>query len=145
MIVKSQMKQLGVLFTIFILAGTGIGSTQMTTPPGRLRIAILGFANETGDSELSHWRYAIEGLLANELREVKAIKLGGGIEYARRQLGIDKSALVTPEQARKMGELIEAQRVIWGRYERRNEQWQVRAHILNVASGKPSDEPQQEA
>jgi len=134
------MKQLGVLFTIFILTGAGLGSTQERTPPGRLMVAILGFANETGNSELSHWRYAIEGLLANELREVKAIKLGGGIEYARRQLGIDKNTLVTPERARKMGELIEAQRVIWGSYERRNEQWQVRAHILNVASGKTSAE-----
>ena len=140
MIVKSQMTQLRVVFAVFILAGAGIGSMQASTPPGRLRVTILGFANETGDSEQSHWRFAIEGMIANEFREVKAIKLGGGVEYARRQLGIDKGALVTPEHARKMGELIEAQRVVWGSYEKQNEQWRVRAHVLNVASGKSSGE-----
>ena len=140
MIVRSQITQLRVLCTIFIIAGAGLGSTQKITPPGRLRIAILGFANETGDSEQSHWRCGIERLLSGELGKIKAIKLGGGVEYARRQLGINKGALVTPEQARKMGELVEAQRVVWGSYRQQNEKWKVFAHILNVASGKASDE-----
>jgi tetratricopeptide (TPR) repeat protein len=140
MILKSQMKRLGVLFTILSLAGAGLGSTQKSTPPGRLRVAILGFTNETGDSELSHWRYAIERLLSGELKKIKAIKLGSGVEYARRQLGIDGNSAIEQEQARKMGEIIEAQRVVWGSYRKQNGQWQVHAHILNVANGKASDE-----
>lgn len=140
MLIRSRTIQLVILVLVLLPADKVVATIQQNTPPGRLWVAILGFANETGDSEQSHWRCAIEGLIANELREVKAIKLGGGVEYARRQLDIDKGVLVTPEQARKMGELIEAQRVIWGSYERRNEQWQVRAHVLNVASGKASDE-----
>jgi tetratricopeptide (TPR) repeat protein len=138
--VRYRITLLRIWVFIFVLIGAAAASAQNNTPPGRLRVAILGFANETGDSELSHWRYAIEGLLSNELREVKAIKLGGGIEYARRQLGIDKNSLVTPEQARKMGELIEAQRVVWGSYRKQNGQWHARVRILNVASGKASDE-----
>jgi len=137
---NSQMAQLRLVFAVLILTGTGICSTQGSTPPGRLRITILGFANETGDSEQSHWRCGIERLLSSELRKIKAVKLGGGIEYARRQLGIDKGDALSPEQARKMGELVEAQRAVWGRYRRQNGQWQVCAHILNVASGKASDE-----
>lgn len=138
MIVKSKMTRLRVVFAVFILTGAGLGSMYGSTPPGRLRVTILGFANETGDPEAAHWRFAVEGLIANELREIKAIKLGGGVEYARRQVGIDKGSLITPEHARQMGELIEAQRVIWGSYKRQNEQWHVRAYILNVASGKTS-------
>jgi len=140
MIVKSQVTQLRVVFAVFILVGTGIGTTQKSTPPGRLRIAILGFANETGNPEAAHWRCGIERLLSSELKKIKAIKLAGGIEYAQQQLGISKGETLKPEQARKMGELIEAQRVIWGNYDRNNDQWQVQAQVLNVASGKASSE-----
>ena len=138
MIVKSQMTQLIVAIVLFVRIGAGIGSMQDSTPPGRLRVTILGFNNETNDTEAAHWRYAIEGLLANELGEIKTIKLGSGVEYARRQLGIEQNAVLGTEQVRKIGELIESQRVIWGSYEKQHEQWQVRTHILNVASGKTS-------
>ena len=140
MLVRSRTIQLAFLILVLVPAGEVIATVQQSTPPGRLRVAILGFANETGDSEAAHWRYAIGGLLANELREIKAIKLGGGVEYARRQLVTDQDAVLVTEQARKIGELIEAQRIIWGSYDRQNEQWQVRAQVLNVASGKASGE-----
>lgn len=39
-----------------------------------------------------------------------------------------------------MGELIEAQRIVWGTYRRSGEKWQVAAHVLNVADGKASAE-----
>ncbi|MFC1793231.1 tetratricopeptide repeat protein, partial [Planctomycetota bacterium] len=136
---RSRTIQLAVLVLVLVSAGEVMATVQQSTPPGRLRIAILGFANETGDPETAHWHCCIERLLSSDLREIKSIKLGEGIEYARRQMGIDQNAIIEQEQARKMGELIEAQRVVWGSYERQNEQWQVRAHIMNVASGKASD------
>ena len=139
MLVRLRMARLGILAALPMLVDAAVAGGREGTPPGRLRIAVLQFANEASDPDAAHWRCAIEGLLRNELREVKVIKLGGGVEYARRQLGIDKGAALTPEQARKMGELIEAQRVVWGSYERRNGQWHVRAQVLNVASGKLSD------
>lgn len=140
MFVRSRTIQSATLALTLVAVGVVMATIQQSTPPGRLRVAILGFANETGDPEAAHWRCGIERLLSCELGEIKAVKLGGGVEYARRQLGIDKGALVTSEQARKMGELIEAQRVVWGSYERRNKQWQVCAYVLNVASGKTSGE-----
>ena len=123
---------------VLVPAGAVTATVQESTPPGRLRVTILGFIDETGDPEAAHWRCGIERLLSSELRESKDIKLGGGIEYALRQLGINRNATLEPEQARKMGELIEAQRVVWGGYRKQNGQWQVCAHILNVASGKAS-------
>ena len=138
--VRSWTIQLVILVLVLLPANKVVATIQQNTPLGRLRIATLGFANETGDLEAEHWRCGIERLLSGEFGEIKAVKLGGGVEYARRQLGIDKVALVTPEQARKMGELIEAQRVIWGSYNRQNEQWQVCAYVLNVANGKVSNE-----
>ncbi|MHC4323642.1 MAG: tetratricopeptide repeat protein [Planctomycetota bacterium] len=131
---------MAILVLVLVSTGEVIATAQQNTPPGRLRVAILGFANETGNPEASHWRCGIERLLSSDLRKIKAIKLASGVEYAQRQLGVGKNESLKPEQARKMGELIEAQRVVWGEYYRQNELWRVSAHVLNVASGKASDE-----
>ncbi len=138
--IKHRMTQLRISAIVLVLACLAIGSVKENKPPGRLKVTILGFANKTGNPEAEHWRYGIERLLSSELKEIKTIKLGGGIEYARRQSGIIKSDPLTPEQARIMGELIEAQRVIWGSFHRQNEQWQVQVRVLNVADGKTTGE-----
>jgi tetratricopeptide (TPR) repeat protein len=138
--VRYRITRLRVWLLIFVLIGAATASAQNNAPPGRLRVTILGFANDTGNPEEAHWRCGIERLLSGELKRIKAIKLGGGVEYARRQVGIDRNSAIEQEQARKMGELIEAQRVVWGSYRKQNGQWQVHAQILNVASGKATDD-----
>jgi tetratricopeptide (TPR) repeat protein len=140
MYIGYRITRLRVWVLIFMLAGAAAATAQNNTPPGRLRVTILGFANDTGNPKEAHWRCGIERLLSGELKKIKAIKLGSGVEYARRQLGIDRNSAIEQEQARKMGELIEAQRVVWGSYRKQNGQWQVHIQILNVASGKTYDE-----
>ena len=135
-----RITQLKVVVLFLFLANGMTTPAQENTPPGRLRVVILGFANETGDPEAAHWRCCIERLLSSELGQIKAIKMSGGVDYARRQLGVDKNAFLGAEKARKMGELIEAQRVVWGSYEGQKEKWQIRAHVMNGASGKTSNE-----
>jgi tetratricopeptide (TPR) repeat protein len=128
--------------TVLLAAGLILTAATMAAEPGeeprRLTVAVLWFEDKTDDPNAGHWRYAIERLLSNQLREVKAIRLRPGVEYARRELGISKGTPLDPAQARKMGELIEAQRVIWGSYSRQDDQWRGKAYVLNVASGKAS-------
>ena len=138
--VRYRITRLRVWALIFMLTGAATASAQNNTPPGRLKVTILGFANDTGNQEEAHWRCGIERLVSSELGQVKAIKLGGGVEYARRESGIAEGITLEAEQARKMGELVEARRVVWGSYRKHDEQWQVRALILNVATGKTSGE-----
>ncbi|MHC4477170.1 MAG: tetratricopeptide repeat protein [Planctomycetota bacterium] len=137
------MRQVICSAALLLAAGSICATATTATEPGktprRLAVATLWFEDKTGDPNAGHWRYAIERLLANQLREVKAIRLRPGVEYARRELGISKGASLDPAQARKMGELIEAQRVIWGSYSRQDDQWRGEAYVLNVASGQASD------
>jgi len=107
-------------------------------PPGRLVVSILWFEDKTGDPQTAHWRYAIKGMLSNQFRQTKAVRLRGGVESARKRLEIAKGAALNADQARKMGEIIEAQRVIWGSLRHQGDAWQVTAQVLNVASGKAS-------
>ncbi|HUV62547.1 MAG TPA: tetratricopeptide repeat protein [Sedimentisphaerales bacterium] len=139
---RFRVIQSGVSALVLVLAAAVTGTAQQSTPPGRLTAAVLWFADKTGDPELSHWGCAVPGLLTQQLREGKAIRVlpTGAVDYAFRELGVKKGTSLDAAQARKMGELIEAQRVVWGSYERQNEQWQVRASVLNVSSGKASGE-----
>jgi tetratricopeptide (TPR) repeat protein/TolB-like protein len=126
---------------VLAASGAGIQVPDGRTPPGRLVIAVLWFENKTGEPQADHWRYAIDRLLSDQLGHVKALRLRSiGIDFARRQLGIAKGSAIGADEARKMGEIIEAQRVIWGSYTKKNDKWQVTARLLNVATGNPSDE-----
>jgi tetratricopeptide (TPR) repeat protein len=100
---------------------------------------VLTFEDQTADPAAAHWRYTIERLLADQLQEAKALRrVPAGFGY--RQLNLKQGAPVNPEQARKLGELIEARRVVRGSYRQEGQQWLVTARVLNVASGKEGQE-----
>ncbi len=139
---KFRVIQSGVSALVLVFAIVVISTAQPSIPPGRLTVAVLGFADKTGEPGLSHWRYAVPGLLSEQLAEAKAVRIlpTGAVDYAFRQLDVKKGSSLDTAQARKMGELIEAQRVVWGSYQKLSDQWQVRAFVLNVAGGKASEE-----
>jgi tetratricopeptide (TPR) repeat protein len=120
-----------------LLAGLGVCAAAETTNASRLTVAVLTFEDQTGDPDAAHWRYSIERLIGEQLAEVKALRrVPAGFAY--RQLKASRGAAVSLEQARRMGELIETRRVIWGSYRRAGEMWQVTARVLNVAGGQAS-------
>lgn len=106
--------------------------------PRRLVVSILRFENRAG-SQAEHWRHGIDRFLRTNLGQLEAIRLRRGTGYALRKLGIEESSSLNANQARKIGELVEAQRVIWGSYQRRDDRWQVSVSLLNVATGDLSD------
>ncbi len=140
MIVSFKTTRLKVLAVVIVLVGAMTGATEQSTPPIRLTVTVLWFEDKTGDPHATHWCYAVTGMLTRQLWHAKAIRVlsPGAVNYTFRQLGINKGAAIDGAQAQMMGELVEAQRVVWGSYWRENNQWQVRARVLNVASGKTS-------
>ncbi len=102
-------------------------------------MAVLTFEDQTGDPEAAHWRYMIQRLLTEELAEAKALR-GVPAAFGYRQLKLKRGDPISAEQARRIGELIEARRVVWGAYRRDGEKWLVTARVLNVASGKAGPE-----
>jgi tetratricopeptide (TPR) repeat protein len=129
-----------VLLAAGLILAAATVAAESGEAPRRLTVAVLWFEDKTGDPNAGHWRHAIKGMVWNQLREVKAVRLRGGVEYARRELGIATGNSLDASQARQIGELIEARRVIWGRYSRQDDQWCVNAHVLHVASGQASAE-----
>jgi len=127
------------LFTLFLITSAE-GSSEQSKPPGRMMVGFLYFEDKTSDPNMAYWKYSVTGLLKNQIYEVKAIKLlsGNAVQFAFRQLDKKIGDSIDTTQARKMGELIEAQRVVYGSYHYKGNKWQVNAYVLNVASGKVS-------
>jgi tetratricopeptide (TPR) repeat protein len=112
---------------------------EVPASPKRLRVAVLGLENRTGDPALAHWQGAAT-LWSKSLQEVKALQVrsGGAVRYALWQVGLRAGDPIDPDHARVMGGHIEAQRVIWGHYAQEAGQWYVAVRVMNVATGAVS-------
>jgi TolB-like protein len=115
---------------------------QQEGPPNRLAVVILSFEDRTSDPNEGHWSEGIRGLLTRQFRHVRAVRLlsDTAIRYAFQKNGLEYGSAVDANQARVIGETIEAQRVIWGRFSRDKDTWQVGLRVLNVAAGRASEE-----
>jgi tetratricopeptide (TPR) repeat protein len=139
--------QLRLLFLLlgatFLASGQPVSLPKIVEPvmpSNRIPVALLGFENQTGDAAAEWGRVALEGLLADGLRGVKAVRILRGVDYAFRQMDIKDGAAIDPSQAQKLGEIIEARWVVWGSYKRARDKWRATARVLNVATGKSSTE-----
>jgi Flp pilus assembly protein TadD/TolB-like protein len=129
----------GWLLAALLAAAGPCPAAETNAASPRLTVAVLTFEDATGDTDAAHWRYLIERGLAQELGEAKALRRVPA-EFGYRQLKLKRGDSISLEQARKIGELIETRRVVWGAYRREGQKWLVTARVLNVASGKPSGE-----
>ena len=123
------------LLATFLAAGGPCPAAESSAASARLTVAVLTFEDQTGDPEAAHWRYLVERLLAEGLAEAKALrKVPAAFGY--RQLKLKRGDPISADQARKIGELIETRRVVWGTYRREGDKWHVTAQVLTVADGK---------
>ena len=125
---------------LLLLAGLAAHAADSVAPTNRLTVAMLAFADKTGEPESAHWRHSLPRMVASPLREVKAIRIypADASEYGLRRLNLKAGEPIDATQAQKIGEIIEARRVVWGDYRRKGKEWTVTARVLNVASGKQS-------
>jgi tetratricopeptide (TPR) repeat protein len=113
---------------------------QSTIPTNRLTILLLGFENRTCSPSLDYWAVTAKNLVADSLREVKAVRLAPGAAFARRQLKLKPGTRLDLAQVLKLGESVSAQRVIRGHFQRWGRKWRLSAQVVNVATGKISKE-----
>jgi tetratricopeptide (TPR) repeat protein len=105
-------------------------------------VAILSIEDRTSDPNDGYWSRGVSGLLTRQFRCVKVVRLlsDTAIDYALQKNGLECGSAIDVNQARAIGESIEAQRVVWGHFRRDKETWQVGLRVLNVATGWASEE-----
>ena len=105
----------------------------------RLTVAFLWLEDKTGDPNLAHWRYG-SGFLDSALGKTKTLRplSSGAVDYAYQKMELQAGDLVDLNLARRMGQEIEAQRIVWGSYQKIADRWRVDLRVLNVATGAVS-------
>jgi len=117
-----------------LAAGQPAPAAETSAEASRLTVAILTFEDQSGDPDAAYWCYGIKRLLDEQLSEAKALR-SVSAAFGYRQLQVKAGGPISVEQARQIGELVEARRVVWGSFRRDGQQWLVAARVLNVASG----------
>ena len=132
----------GSLLLVYCFALRGRGADEAlppepSAPEERTTVAVLPFRNETGDADQHHWQFGLAGLLRMTLYEMKSLNVLSrtDVECAMRAEGWKDGEAHTGEQARRIGERLEARRVLWGGYRRRGEGWEVQLRALSVPGG----------
>ena len=112
--------------------------TAQPTPPSltnRLTVAILGFENKTGNSSNAFWHFTVEGMLDDQLSDVKRLRTLPSVDYALRQIHKKSGDALSTAEAAQAGKSIDAHRVIWGSYVRKNGKWLITVRVLDPATG----------
>jgi tetratricopeptide (TPR) repeat protein len=109
----------------------------------RVTVAILPPQNLSGDTNETHWKYSVPIFIEDEIEEVKSVRPlpDSSIEFAYHTLKLKWGEALTPEQARQLGEVIEAGWVVWGAYEKESDKWRLKMQMMNVKNGKVSKLP----
>ena len=107
------------------------------------RMTVAWFDAKEGphDTNTDYCRFEVNTLMAAQLFEVKSIRLlpNSSIAYAYRQLKMKMGQAPTTEQALKLGQTIEARRVVWLDYHQEEGKCSMTMRIVNVATGKSSE------
>lgn len=104
-----------------------------------LGIAFLEWENGTGETCFSHWGMISSVLLARAFASFPGVHISPGVDWAVRKLGINLSGHVGARSARAVGQMINADRVIWGCYTYHGGSWDVTIRIENVGTGEVSN------
>ncbi len=93
--------------------------TSAATSSNRLSVSVLEFENKTGEAQSAHWGDTLQGLLSSQLAEVKSLRVvpTESHDYGYRQLKLKPGDSVNSDKARRIGEFIEARRVLWGSFQ----------------------------
>ncbi len=112
------------------------GESLLSDVSNRVVIAILPFEDATDDPNLGPWRYMAAGLVKDQLASIKSLRIRSeeAAKYGLRKVGLSPGDAIDPNDARAVGEQIEAQRVVWGRCRNVAGQLHVEAWTLNVAT-----------
>jgi tetratricopeptide (TPR) repeat protein len=119
-----------------------LGFPALGDASGRITFVALPPVDESGTTNTAHWQQTIAVILRARLAQVKTVRAipQSSISFALRETKLDFRNALNTYQARNIGEVAEAQWVIWGSYLHQEKEWKLAFHSVNVATGKESGE-----
>ena len=127
---------------ICLLFPSASPAAETSPATNRVSVIMLPLRNMTGDTNADFWKAGITGLIESHLARTHQLFVMRNTvsDFASKRLALPNNGAIDPPLARKVGELVEARRVIWGGYARRDGSWEVSVRILNTANGVATSE-----
>jgi tetratricopeptide (TPR) repeat protein len=109
----------------------------------RMAIAILPPENLGSNINAAHWQHSLPAFLEYDIGPSAPFFVlpEDSVKAALRVLNLQWGKAVTQAQARELGVLIEARRVILGNYIQESGTWRLKMQVVNAASGRAIDIP----
>lgn len=117
-------------------SGWELAEQETVASTSRVTVAIPGFENRSGDVACGYWSVVLPSLLAEEIAQVRTVRLSSGVEFALREVGLRDADPVDDTQARRIGQVLGVQWIVWGSYCYGSGGWKVNARVLRVSDGE---------
>lgn len=129
-----------ILLRLWVLLFVCASPVHALEPESRITIAVLPLEDQTKDAHEAHWRHSLSRMITLPMEPVQQVRIyvADAMEYGLRRCQIEAGSPIRAEQARTIGEIIEARRVVWGHYRREGKNWTVTVQVMVVADGKTS-------
>jgi tetratricopeptide (TPR) repeat protein len=136
-----RMRRIGCLILLVMLAGPLVHAGE------RITVAVLPPECLDTNKDSRDWQRILARLFEHKLREAKSLRIlpSSSIHFAFRESKLTPGEALSTNQVQKLGEMVEAQRVVWWTYERKGGEWKVSAKSMIVATGKCSETPTRES
>jgi TolB-like protein len=114
----------------------------LSISPAQLRVAIGEFKNDTDVFYLDQWQEAIPNLLQTRLSQSKALAVleRRKLKAVLEEKALALSGLTDSTNAREIGNLLEAQYIIYGSINWINNEYRIDASIVKVSTGQTQSE-----
>ncbi len=106
----------------------------------RVAVLVLPFENLTVDTNSDYWSFAITATIGTELASADSVRVlpDSSVQFAFQELKLKPGQHLEEQQVRRLGETIEARKVVWGSYAEQGEKKKISVQLLDVATGKAS-------
>ena len=118
-----------------VLVVTGATAATVGRP---LTVAIVGFPDASGATNLTAWEEGVPELIRSELGVIQSLRVlpASSVAYGRREMGLWVGPPWTPDKVRQLGRVIGADVVLTGNYRRTGDQWCLTVQTTHVAGGE---------
>jgi tetratricopeptide (TPR) repeat protein len=122
-------------WAILLCGGMAVHAEE---PTSRITVAVLPFEDQTKDPKAAHWRHSLPRMIGGPMDATKRVRLcaSDAADYGLRRCQINAGEAINAEQAKTIGEIIEARRVVWGQYRREGKKWSATVQVMVVAGGE---------
>jgi len=126
------------VFMLMMSCAVALPAAAADAPYKDAAIAVLPFVNTSSSARLDYLEAALAKMLVTDLKQSQSLKVvtRDNLDDVLAELKLDRSALVEPANAQKVGKLLGADLIVAGSIVAVSNQLRLDAHVIDVATAE---------